>query len=295
MLIEAVQKVNIFDWVERAKIDPVKYFERQATEVVLAAIGMAEPFSEHIFLKGGILMGVLYGSPRNTGDIDFTTDLDPNDELPDALRTALDRTLPRAAAEIGYPGMLLKVQTIKIKPRKDSLAKDTFPAFEMKIGYAKRGSPQEKHFHRGKSSQVIQVDISFNEPVSGLQVIKLEEGSSTEIKAYSIYDLIAEKVRALLQQELKNKNRRQDIYDISLLLRAFEFDENEKIKILTSIKTKCASRGITPDVHTLSSEAVRKHAKVEWGTLAVEIGEDQLPDFDECFAEVEAHYTSLPW
>tara|TARA_R110000850_G_scaffold170303_1_gene295737 strand:+ start:348 stop:533 length:186 start_codon:yes stop_codon:yes gene_type:complete len=61
---------------------------------------MAEPFSEHIFLKGGILMGVLYGSPRNTGDIDFMTDLDPNDELPDALRAALDETLPRAAAEM---------------------------------------------------------------------------------------------------------------------------------------------------------------------------------------------------
>lgn len=295
MLIEAFEKVNIFDWVERAKIDPVKYFERQATEVVLAAIGMAEPFSEHIFLKGGILMGVLYGSPRNTGDIDFTTDLDPNDELPDALRTALDETLPRAAAEIGYPGMLLRVQTIKIRPRKNSLAKDTFPALEMKIGYAQRGSPQERHFHKGRSPQVIQVDISFNEPISGLQVIKLEEASSTEIKAYSIYDLIAEKVRALLQQELKNKNRRQDIYDISLLLRAFEFDEDEKTKILTSIKTKCASREITPDVHSLSSEAVRKHAKAEWGTLAVEIGEDQLPDFDECFAQVEAHYTSLPW
>jgi hypothetical protein len=143
MLIEAVEKVNIFEWVARAKIDPVKYFERQATEVVLTAIGMAEPFSEHIFLKGGILMGVLYGSPRNTGDIDFTTDLDPNEELPDALRSALDGTLPRAAAEIGYPDMLLRVQTIKIRPRQDSLAKDTFPALEMKIGYAKRGSPQE--------------------------------------------------------------------------------------------------------------------------------------------------------
>lgn len=295
MLIEAFEKVNIFEWVERAKIDPVKYFERQATEVVLAAIGIADPFSKHIFLKGGILMGVLYGSPRNTGDIDFTTDLDPQDELPDALRAELDKTLPRAAAEVGYPEMLLKVQTIKIKPRKDSLAKDTFPALEMKVGYAQRGSPQERHFHKGRSSQVIQVDISFNEPVSGLQIIKLEEGSSTEIKAYSIYDLIAEKVRALLQQEMKNKNRRQDIYDISLLLRAFDFDEGEKTKILMSIKTKCASRGITPDVNSLSSEGVRQHAKAEWETLAVEIGEDQLPDFDDCFAQVEAHYISLPW
>lgn len=295
MLIEAVEKVDIFEWVNRAKVDPVKYFERQATEVVLAAIGMADPFKDHIFLKGGILMGVLYGSPRNTGDIDFTTDLDPNDELPDALREALDTTLPRAAAEIGYPDMLLKVQAIKIKPRKDSLAKDTYPALEMKIGYARRGSPQERHFQKGRSPQVIQVDISFNEPISGFQVIKLEETSSTAIKAYSVYDLIAEKVRALLQQEKKKKNRRQDIYDISLLLRAFEFDDEEKSKILNSIRKKCYSRDVNPDANSLSADWVRKHAKAEWKTLAVEIGDDELPDFDECFAEVEAHYKSLPW
>jgi hypothetical protein len=212
MQVEAVEKVNIFEWVERAKTDPIKYLERQATEVVLVAIGMSVPFSEHIYLKGGILMGVLYGSPRNTGDIDFTTDLDPKGELPDALRAALDGTLPRAAAEIGYPDLLLKVQAIKIKPKKDSLAKDTFPALEMKIGYAKRGSRQERLFQKGQSTQVIQVDISFNESISGLQIVMLDEGSSTEIRAYSIYDLIAEKVRALLQQHEKKKNRRQDIW-----------------------------------------------------------------------------------
>lgn len=295
MQIEALEKVNIFEWVEQAKADPVKYFERQATEVVLTAIAMAEPFSEHIFLKGGILMGVLYGSPRNTGDIDFTTDLDPKTDLPDALRSALDGTLPRAAAEIGYSGMLLRVQTIKIRPRKDSLAKDRFPALEMKIGYAKRGSRQEKHFQQGKSPQVIRVDISFNEPILGLQIVKLDEESATEIKAYSIYDLIAEKIRALLQQPEKKKNRRQDIYDISLLLKTFSFDKEEKAKILTSMKEKCSSRGITPDSNSLSSKEVRERAQAEWDTLAIEIGAEKLPDFDECFARVEAHYMNLPW
>lgn len=295
MSIKIVEKVNIFEWTERAKKDPVKYFERQATEVVLTAIGMSEPFSDHIFLKGGILMGVLYGSPRNTGDIDFTTDLDPEDELPDALRAALDETLPRAAVDIGFPDMVLKVQTIKIKPRRDSLAKDTFPALEMKIAYANRGTNQEKRLQQGAAVHVVQVDISFNEPTSGFQIIKIEGAEAANLKTYSIYDLIGEKVRALLQQPEKRKNRRQDIYDISLLLEAFTFDSDEKKKILHSIKTKCSSRGITPDLTSLSSEAVRDRAEAEWGTLAIEIGEEELPDFGECFSRVEAHYMSLPW
>lgn len=295
MPIKNVEKVNIFEWTERAKEDPVKYFERQATEVVLTAIGMSDPFSDHIFLKGGILMGVLYGSPRNTGDIDFTTDLDPEDELPDALRAALDETLPRAAVEIGFPDMVLKVQTIKIKPRKDSLAKDTFPALEMKIAYANRDTKQEKRLQQGAAAHVIQVDISFNEPISGIQVIKLEGTEAAKIKTYSIYDLIGEKVRALLQQTEKKKNRRQDIYDISLLLEAFTFDIDERKQILYSIKSKCASRGITPDSTSLSSGGVRERAEAEWETLAIEIGEEKLPDFGECFSRVEAHYISLPW
>ena len=295
MSTEALEKVNIFDWVEKAKADPIKYFERQATEVVLTAIGMAEPFSDHIFLKGGILMGVLYGSPRNTGDIDFTTDLDPVEELPDALRSALNGTLPRAAAEIGYSAMVLKVQTVKIRPRKNSLAKDTFPALELTIGYANRGSKQEKSLNDGKSTLVVHVDISFNEPVSGLQIVKLDESLTTEIKAYSIYDLIAEKLRALLQQPEKRKNRRQDIYDISLLLEAFPFDPEEKKDILSSLIKKCSSRGIEPDQNSLSSNEVRERAAAEWETLAIEIGQEELPDFDSCFARVEEHYKSLPW
>ena len=287
--------VNILQWVEKAKDDPVRYLERQATEVVLAAVGMAEPFADHIFLKGGILMGVLYQSPRNTGDIDFTTDLDPETQLPTALEEALNKTLPRAAAELGYPDLLCSVQSIKIKPRKDSLAKDSFPAMMVKVGYAKRKSPQEKHFHNGKSPNVVQMDISFNEPVTGIQIVKLKEDSAAKIKAYSLVDLIAEKIRALLQQPEKRKNRRQDIYDIDLLIEGFEFDETEKKSLLEAIQTKCLSRDIAPDKASLSNPEVRERAHAEWDTLALEIGEESLPDFDSCYWRVEQFYTSLPW
>lgn len=292
---QEVITVNIYNWVEKAKHDPVRYFERQATEVVLTAIGMAEPFSEHIFLKGGILMGVLYQSARNTGDIDFTTDLDPETQLPGVLEEALNKALPRASAELGYTDLLSRVQSIKIRPRRDSLAKDTFPAMLIKVGYARRDSLQEKHFNKGKSPTVVQMDISFNEPVSAIQVVKLNEENATKIKAYSLTDLIAEKLRALLQQPSKKKNRRQDIYDIDLLIKGFEFDETERDALLEAVLVKCKSRDIYPSKDSLSAHEVRERAQAEWGTLALEIGEESLPDFNACFERVERFYRSLPW
>ena len=80
--------VDIKSWVDRARRDPAVYVERQATEIVLSTIGSLPGYGSRIFLKGGILMAVVYRSPRGTADIDFTTDLAPSPELPIELRAA---------------------------------------------------------------------------------------------------------------------------------------------------------------------------------------------------------------
>lgn len=73
--------VDIKPWIDRARRDPLAYAERQATEVVLTAIGSLPGLGSHIFLKGGTLMAVVYESPRNTADLDFTTDLPASPDL----------------------------------------------------------------------------------------------------------------------------------------------------------------------------------------------------------------------
>jgi hypothetical protein len=54
--------VDISEWVERSRHDPQRYLERQATEVLLAAIGQSAAYGDRLYLKGGTLMGVVYGS-----------------------------------------------------------------------------------------------------------------------------------------------------------------------------------------------------------------------------------------
>lgn len=286
------QIVDIAEWVDKARQDPELYIERQVTEIILTAIGEAAELGDKVYLKGGILMGVVYGSPRQTADIDFTTTLLPTGDVDTVLRKALDRELPRVAAMLGYPDVLCKVQSIGKKPTANRFEHFDFPAIKMKVGYALRGTKQETKLNHGQASHVIEADFSFNEPIGTIEIVKLGT-TGTELKVYSLIDLIAEKYRALLQQEKRDRNRRQDVYDIAHLLLRFNLENDERKRVLSSLRGKCEAREITPTIKSIRSNELIKRAKSEWDTMALELGE--LPLFEDCFSVVEEFYVSLPW
>ncbi|CAA7627150.1 nucleotidyl transferase AbiEii/AbiGii toxin family protein [Magnetospirillum sp. UT-4] len=289
--------IDIAGWVGRAEPDPVLFLERQAAEIILNAIALAPELQESMLLKGGTLMGMAFDSPRQTADMDFSVTFAAADDVAGRLRNSFDRTLPRAAARLGYADLVLKVQSVKYRPRKDGFAAMQAPALQMRIGYARRGSPQEAHLQRGQCADAVQVDISFNEPVFSAQVLRLVPDGTT-VMAYSLIDMIAEKMRALLQQEVRNggrrdRGRRQDVYDIALLVEALPEDASLRAGILEALRRKCRARSIEPTPASMSAQEVKERARREWASLALEIGE--LPDFDDRFRIVEAFYRSLPW
>ena len=288
----APRTVDIRSWVDRARRDPAAYVERQATEIVLSAIGSIPGYGSRIFLKGGILMAVVYQSPRGTADIDFTTDLEPSPELPSELRHAFDRELPRAAARLGLPDLVLHVQKVEERPRPFKTADLLYPALYVTVAYAKRGSKSERHLTNGQGPHIIELEISFNEPVHAIEVVRFGEHGPS-FSAYALTDLVAEKFRALLQQVTRNRYRRQDVYDIAYLAERFPPDEAELAEILGSFRDKCAARNIAPTIDSVSNPDVKERARSEWDTLHQEIG--KVPDFDECFVKVETLYRALPW
>jgi predicted nucleotidyltransferase component of viral defense system len=284
--------IEIADWVDQARNDPVLHLERQATEIILNAIGLAPPLSNTVMLKGGILMGVVHHSPRQTADLDFTTTLEPEIEVIDTIRNALNESLPRASANLGYPDIACKVQSITRRPTAKNFASASFPSLEITVAYAHRNSPQHRHLVSGNCTDVVSLDLSFNEYIYDVEVVRLgPEGARLQV--YSLLDLIAEKLRALLQQTIRNRNRRQDVYDIALLSRKYNLNSNEKKHLLEAFRGKCRAREIEPDPQSLKDPELVKRARAEWETLAIELGE--LPPFDECFAVVEQLYESLPW
>jgi hypothetical protein len=283
-------EIDIAKWVERAREDPVTYRIRQATEVVLNAIATTGSLKQRLFLKGGLLMGLAYESPRQTTDIDLTTSMEPGKENAEEIETLLNKAFPTIVAKLGYTGLYLQVHSTKLEPKKHFNGAE-FPAIKLKIGYATIGTPQHKALIERRAAAVIELDISFNEPIVGLQILSMPEGA--ELHAYSLFDLIAEKFRAMLQQVTRNRNRRQDVFDLNHLIRQNEITDDQKAAILAAFLVKARSRHIEPNESSLDNDEVRRRSGADWKTLELELGE--VPDFDECYLCVRSFYRSLPW
>lgn len=107
---------------------------------------------------------------------------------------------------------------------------------------------------------------------------------------------MAEKYRAILQQVVRNRRRRQDVYDLNFLLSHYPQarDAATQAKILDSLIEKSRSRGLTVSKESLSDSEVIKLSKEEYGLLASEL-EESLPDFDRLYSAIKDYYESLPW
>ena len=283
-------KVSVTEWVERAKADPIAYQQRQTVEITLNAIAMTAPLQDVMFLKGGILMALAYDSPRQTTDIDLTTALASEGDVGDRIRHRLDRMFPRAAATLGYLGLIVKTHSVKRLP-KGRFPDAKYPALKLKIASAKRGTTQERALRKGKTPVVIDMDISFNEPPPQVQVLELTGGQ--ELFAYTLVDLIAEKYRALLQQVPRNRFRRQDVYDLYRLTAHDEIDDAFQARILAAMLAKCQAREIEPTCESLEDPEIKERAGADWQSMELELGE--VPDFERCFVRVAEFYRDLPW
>lgn len=287
---EPALEINVAGWVDKARADPTTFRQRQAVEITLNAIAETAPLNEKLYLKGGILMGLAYGSPRQTADIDLTAAFDPDADVDEKLAGLLDSALPRAAARLGYTDLVLKIHSIKKQPKKIFQTADA-PALKMKVAFAVRNTAEVDDLRAGKVPRLIEIDISFNEVLKHFQVLELTGGS--ELRAYSLSELVAEKYRSVLQQKERNRNRRQDTYDLAMLLREHEYDDALRMEILSTFVEKCRSRKIEPTIDSLDDEEVRRRSSIDWDTLRLELG--QVPDFEGCYTLVRDFYRALPW
>jgi hypothetical protein len=283
--------VDVRAWVEAARANPVRFRDRQVTEIVLAAIGLTPNLAQTLVLKGGALMALAFKSDRVTADVDFTATAYPKD-FDRLLTEELNAQLPRAAIQLGYLDLVCRVQRVEKKPRPQNFENLTFPALLVRIGSAVRGTPQETRLNAGQASRVLDIEISFRDQVYHFQELNLTH-AGVAVRAFTLHEIIAEKLRALLQQVGRDRYRRQDIYDIAFLLDENALNDDDRAQIHATLIDKCASRNIKPDIASMSDPEVRRRAEADWATLALEVGD--LPDFNDRYAAVEQFYRDLPW
>lgn len=282
---------NIREWVESARSNQVLYRDRQVTEIVLASIGLTPSLKQQLVLKGGAVMALAFKSNRVTGDVDFTANAEPAD-FDRLIVEELNAAMPTAAVQLGYLDLVCRVQSVKKMPRSRDFEDADFPALLVRIASAERGGREQLRLEQGVASRVLDIEISFRDQVYAFQELTLND-AGVSVRAFTFHEIIAEKLRALLQQPIRNRNRRQDVYDIAYLIDGHEMTDEDRQLIHQTLVEKCRTRSIEPTSESIDDPEIRTRAERDWGTLALEIGD--LPPFDERFALVRDLYASLPW
>lgn len=284
-----IEECDIAAWVEESLGEENREF-REAVHTILSAIGSDENLKASMVLKGGILLAIRYHSHRYTKDIDFSTEKKLGGDITEAaVREILDASLAQMVETLDYD-LDCRVQSSKLQPKDPN---STYPSIKMKIGYAYKGTSKHRRLLALLSPTTVSIDYSLNESTPNIENIQLD--SDDGILAYSITDLIAEKYRSLLQQVPRNRTRRQDVYDLNLLIdKLGVFDGVEKNKILDCLISKSLARGISPNIESFSDPELKARAREHYQTLEDEV-EGDLPDFDEIFVGVAEFYRSLPW
>jgi predicted nucleotidyltransferase component of viral defense system len=276
---------DIVGWVTDAPENQRDF--RKAVHLILSAITNRAELQETMIMKGGVLMAIRYHSERYTSDLDFSSTL---------LRSALDvnefeqsfrQSLLEAVTASPY-NLDCRLQRCRVNPPGLDAS---FVNIEISIGYAHIGTPSHQRLIKGHSPTTLTIDFNLNERILGVECLDLGDGA--KLQAYEFTDLVAEKLRSLLQQEPRDRYRRQDTYDLCLLLET-PITVTEKYEILKSLVEKSRSRNIDPTPDALDHPEVRRRAKRDYPTLADEVP-GELPDFDESFDGILRFYRTLPW
>ena len=275
-------------WVAEADRHEEREF-RQAVHTLLASIAASDVLRDRMAIKGAILISLLHGGHRFTADVDFSTEAHYREHDDAAFQDALAQSLRLTVQTLDY-GLDCRIQRHQVRPRRDDA---DFRTIELRIGYAPIGTPRHAKLLKGQSPTVLKVDYSFNETT--LNVDTLDIGVLGTILAYSLHDLVAEKLRAILQQKTRGRYRRQDAYDVYSLLASEGLDtERGRQLVLDSLLAKCRTRGMSVNRDSITEDEVRERSQREYETLAGEI-EGQLPPFEKVFDSTVSYYQSLPW
>ena len=283
-----MNEVEIEAWVAQAP--PGQQGFREAVHTILDSIGHSQNLSAKMVMKGGLLLAIRYDSSRYTRDLDFSTRERYTAESADAILTELMDGLVSAEDRLPY-ATACRLQSHKVQPKGEN---KTHHSLALKIGFANRSNAAAMaRLEAGASAQVVEIDYSFNEAVFDVEVLELDGGAT--IHSYTLANVLAEKMRSLLQQPIRKRNRQQDVYDIWLLLESGPVLAAEDLaKVHEMLVASCASKGIVSDVESMEVDAVVTMARAGYQDLAADV-EGELPSFEDAMNRVVSLYRSLPW
>jgi predicted nucleotidyltransferase component of viral defense system len=247
--------------------------------VILNCVATDLTTQRGIVLKGGNALRFAYQSPRSTKDLDFSVATGEIPDDADRIRSLLNNALRYAERRFNVKA---KCQRVKRNPA-SPLA--TLPTYDVSVGYQFPSDAYFNSFENRNVPTVVPIEISFNDLVcettgwSGVQ----------SLQVCSLEDILAEKLRSLLQQKIRNRNRSQDVYDIAKNIRRSAVDRS---KIGCYLRRKAQVRDIEAQKSSFD-DTIRDMAASEYDTrIREEAPRDFIP-FEDAWQDVLSLVHSL--
>ncbi|MFO0850333.1 MAG: nucleotidyl transferase AbiEii/AbiGii toxin family protein [Gemmataceae bacterium] len=247
--------------------------------VTLVSIAGRPAVGGTLAFKGGNALRFLFGSPRSTVDLDFTVTGGLPDTEPD-LRRVFDDALRTGGRKHG-----IKVRCQRVHRNPPSPAA-TRPTYEIKVGFQ---FPGDRYFadyeatDRAVPSAIV-LEVSFNDVVCETEYRPLGPDDGATIRACTLNDIVAEKLRALLQQVPRGRTRPQDVFDIARIVR-LPAPALDLGRVAEYLVRKCVEREVTATRAAFRNPEVERRAGTGYDDI-LKLTQGEFPPFAEAWAVV---------
>ncbi len=273
-------------WSEVNNIPVAEARVRFAQYGVVCGVARSSSLRQSLVLKGGNALDFVWQPNRSTADLDFSFDPTIGSAHLDSerLTMALSRGLAAVAPDLG---LVLAVHRLRQNPPG---ADKTFITYEARIGYALQDASRlrQRMAHGEPSPNVIRLDISVNDPICEARYMAIDEANS--LRVATIEDIVAEKLRALLQQPIRNRERRQDLLDIAIILQGERTLDRERVSAF--LLEKAAARDVPVSRAAFREPEVKRRAGADYDELEVTTRVAFIP-FDAAYRSLLAFVEEL--
>ena len=249
----------------------------RALFAMLRALSGDQLLSRDYVVKGGLALNLVFGSPRQSEDLDLSSARPFTDEVNEeknemllALCELLDAELKRTAAASGIEAAHVHEKRLSVE----------IPALLGSVRYREAGMDGAgEHWHE------VKMQVTLSELVC--ETVRREVHGMV-VHSAALEDILAEKLKAILQQVTSDKVRSMDVFDIWYFTtaRRHELDE-DRLRQYLEIKTAQWPEVYPPTADRYRDPKVRAHSERNFEGVIELVREPEFRvPFDEAFAGV---------
>ena len=240
----------------------------------LAAVASSEELRTNYVLKGGLALRLIYGSPRQSGDLDFNAVAHFDRSLSEANHNELihfchllDDALQESAPAYGFSGMAVQHQ----------LLSDSIPTVMAQIGYG-IGDDDRRPYEQRVPMQVTLCEVVCETRTATVDGVR--------VHAASLEDILAEKLKAMAQQVDRGITRSTDVFDLWYYARQKEPVPDVQL-MRRFLREKSAPAGVEPERIIVDVDLFRAFSGNDYAAIGEQLDSGvDLPPFDQAYEAV---------